>query len=236
LTLPYDLIIVASSWASEIMQQLNNEFCIPVEKIIVVPDEIIKFERPFENENSTLELADIVCKYYLERDCVLFLEGGLLLGLIRDGAPLKWDNDIDFLFKAELLEKFIKVTIELKNYLNLKGVKIKISKSSHKQDVLKIWRIHLMFDNNDGEPLSIELFPAYLSESLRVFGRGWIFSDSLFNQQKYIKYKKFQFLSFYDSSTYLTEIYGNWKIENREHNYWSSHEILYELSHVEVPI
>ena len=99
--LPYDQILVASMFGHEIKAQLVTQFGIPETQIRFAPKSALspnKTYRPFEDPR-TRELARVMLEYVddllKQAGIPYYVDHGTLLGLIRDGDLLPWDDDLD---------------------------------------------------------------------------------------------------------------------------------------------
>lgn len=109
----YDNIIVTSIFVHQIQQQLITELGVPEDRIFFSPKEVIdsKSGRPF-SDPETLNLAREMLLFLSKilEGCGLrfFIDHGTLLGIVRDGDLLPWDDDVDISVMAEEAEKVIR--------------------------------------------------------------------------------------------------------------------------------
>lgn len=111
----FDYILIISFYVNEIKQQLWEKCKIGVEKILVPPKFKIKHGKPFEHTQTAdfartmiFYLSDLSKQYNVK----LFLDYGTLLGFIRDGNIIKWDDDIDFSINKIDTDSFIQMLKE----------------------------------------------------------------------------------------------------------------------------
>ncbi|MDX4071139.1 LicD family protein [Aliarcobacter skirrowii] len=116
----FDEIIITTQWAIEVENQLINNYLINKEKIIHPLKNLLKkSDKPFEDE-KTLNLAKkiitFLCGKAKEKNIPLHIDYGTLLGIVRDGKLIPWDDDIDLAIistKAKEVESFILENIDL---------------------------------------------------------------------------------------------------------------------------
>jgi len=95
----YDYIVIASVFYKEIKHQLLNEMGIIPSEIKMAPKGLLKSSyRPFEDE-ETMKFARKsllrVTKVFSENNIKYFADFGTLLGIVREGDLIPWDDDID---------------------------------------------------------------------------------------------------------------------------------------------
>ncbi|MEK4711624.1 LicD family protein [Sporosarcina sp. FSL K6-5500] len=95
----YDYIVIASVFYKEIKHQLLNEVGINPSKVKMAPKGLLKSSyRPFEDE-ETMKFARKsllrVTKVFSGNNIKYFADFGTLLGIVREGDLISWDDDID---------------------------------------------------------------------------------------------------------------------------------------------
>lgn len=101
---------MTSLWVDSIRSQLLDELGIPASKIRVPYKREIKAELPFQHP-STLGLAhDLIisiCSWLEAKGLDYYLDSGTLLGFVRDGGFISWDDDIDIALNPEAFNQVI---------------------------------------------------------------------------------------------------------------------------------
>lgn len=214
----YDQIVITSGFFPQINEQLLNDLKISPDKIKVPPKSTTgnkKSYRPF-SDNKTLELAREVLLFVVDilenEGMTYFIDHGTLLGIVRDGDLIPWDDDIDLSIEEKDMNKAINVIKE-----NI----IKMPKS----DILD-WRatvyckegdiptkILLSYDrDNQGGykifPISIESFIIENGQAIQELSYS---EDYHFKNNDYIKYHGKDIFVPYDYKKYLEVHYGEWK-------------------------
>jgi len=157
--------------------------------------------------NDTLAATPLVDRYWLN--------GGLLLGTIRDGAPLPGDADVDFsywdtdrpslqLALAALLRTGFQRRARWVNNegrtvawsLRYKYVKYEFFENTLAGDKLRWYS----FRKHPPQEYLNEV-PAHGLESIRLFDRQWNKPD--------------------DHETYLSSLYGDWRTPDPDYCYWT---------------
>ena len=95
----YSEIVITTQWASEVEQQLLTELKVPSDKIKIPPKHQLKKQKPpFYDQHSRAFGRAIICglsDIATSRNVPLVLDFGTLLGIVRDGDIIEWDDDID---------------------------------------------------------------------------------------------------------------------------------------------
>lgn len=97
--LKFDLVVITSLWVDSIYSQLTQQLGIAKDKIYVPHKTKLKSEHPFsEEETLTLghQLLIGLNQFFIQHQIKACIDSGTLLGLLREGRLLSWDDDIDF--------------------------------------------------------------------------------------------------------------------------------------------
>ncbi len=111
-SLEFDEIVITTQWSMEVKQQLVDVLNIPQEKVVQPPKNQLKKAQPFMNENGKRlgriiikELNNLAKQYKVP----LVVDFGTLLGLVREGDIISWDDDIDFSVPVQFADEIEKI-------------------------------------------------------------------------------------------------------------------------------
>ncbi|MEJ2688666.1 MAG: LicD family protein [Deltaproteobacteria bacterium] len=96
-----DQILLASYWADEIRAQLTEELNIPDYMIKDLPKTVMSINknyRPFVHEKTirfARQLLVFIVNVLQANNIEYYIDHGTLLGIIRDGDLIPWDDDLD---------------------------------------------------------------------------------------------------------------------------------------------
>lgn len=118
-TVDFDEIVITTQWAKDVLEQLLA-LGIPATQVIIPAKYLLKGPLPFEDETTRLFARQVVKELSTQahkQHCKLMIDFGTLLGIVRDGDIIPWDDDIDFSVDKEdaesllcVLRAFIKET------------------------------------------------------------------------------------------------------------------------------
>ncbi|MEJ2688667.1 MAG: LicD family protein [Deltaproteobacteria bacterium] len=221
----FDKIFIVSMWSEEIERQLRNEFEISPEKIVNLPKSKFKngASYPFEDP-ATLEFAGDILLFLtdmFEREKVpYFIDHGTLLGIVRDGDIISWDDDIDISVPARDSDRTILL------------VKERINSFSATEDIN--WSGELLYDDVDGD-LGLRLFfkeNGALRLNDFVIGISFIHfkngvAEEYINVAPVKHFAAFQTINYkgrdlripQDTESYLELHYGDWKSPKRDFSF-----------------
>lgn len=111
--LGFEEIVITTQWVLDVRKQLIEELGVDPEKVVVPLKQQLKKLEPFRHE-PTRELARQIVRgigaLALRDNIPLTIDFGTLLGIVRDGDIIPWDDDVDFAVPAAAAER-------LKNWL-----------------------------------------------------------------------------------------------------------------------
>lgn len=218
--LEYDQIVITTQWVADVRKQLIDELHINEAVVVVPAKEKLKTVRPFEHQ-PTLELARQMIVEITSRaredGLVLWLDFGTLLGLMRDGDIIPWDDDVDFAITAEtatLLPQWLANQLEKLIIPAGWSIDVLYDASDAKQSVLLRWTE------------SEQVRPFIVSFSVRQEQEGnsrhmpslgmWYAPASHFHGQDWLSWHGIEVPVPQDTESYLSFVYGDWRTPKQQ--------------------
>lgn len=219
----FDEIIIVSQWAKDIYEQLD-ELGVSKEKIYIPAKKDIKYtERPFE-DSKTIELARKIIKhisYYAFKDNIpVLVDFGTLLGIVRDGDVIEWDDDVDF----SITDDVHKVDFSLWISEVVKKIEEPIKISIRSKIINNVNVSYILEFVNTNEDIRFKNF--IISISLRKniennsihlpSGGMWYAPQKHFLKYEVLEWNGQNIFVPYDYENYLTFLYGDWKVPKKD--------------------
>jgi len=222
----FDEVHLASMWSKEIRQQLEKELGISPEKIVDLPKAYLKRSlRPFGSPEGQVigkRLITDICEYFAANDTYVILDGGCLLGIMREQMLLPWDDDIDFTTKIEdagkvatLLKRFAKENPIRQHY------DIEVSDSSATTGMQFISMTFVPKEKGQ-EDREIEIsFTMITRAGDRVTVRSGMGSapGHLHDEVRWIDLHPGRALCVAQTDEYLTMTYGDWRVVRQQFSF-----------------
>ena len=233
-TLPersFDMILIASEYFEQIHQQLIGELKITPDKVKILDAQDIKPLCFGSNETVKANAEKVlfsVSEHLIRCNRVHYADAGTLLGIIRDGELIPWDDDIDFAVLATELEVLIDRLPELINSLNNSTKQtwcyaLHYSSfdffSVHKGDVRSV---KLYCEQPSAEMPAVDLFVKYVDGELMhdvLASRGLTMPSCFIANTRVIQFKGKDVCVPDDAESYLAKHYGDdWRVPQRNWN------------------
>lgn len=217
----YDEIVIVSYWEAAIKEQLINNLKIPLDKIVTPDKKLLKPSiEPFQDPSTLLlakKLITTLCGKAKQEGIPLHIDYGTLLGILRGGELISWDDDIDLAAidtSAAEVEKFILANIHSINP-NLDWT---IKKSINKDN--QPMALSLEFKSKNGKYKNFEVSIAYKgvqnNKAIKLSSLGqWYTPAHHVEQLDTIIWEDTELLTPSDARGYLTFTYGAWEIVKR---------------------
>lgn len=165
------------------------------------------------------EILRIISSVAININIDIVLSYGSLLGYVRNGSVMPWDDDIDFAIDETKLSAFFE---NIKSYENLDWDKFNLPGTKHQY--YKIWK-------KDGEVINgcqytfpfIDLWCFNKDENDAVFNFGDVWKDIFSNDLVSVLFEGSEFKIPYNYTDILDSIYKDWKTKIRVYE-WSHKE------------
>jgi lipopolysaccharide cholinephosphotransferase len=147
----YNYILIASYYVNEIKEQLQKHCNIDDSKIILPLKYQLKNGKPFEDDKTRWFARDMVFYFTKLARCnniILYLDYGTLLGFVRNGDIIEWDDDVDFSINERDVKKFATALKENKNKFPYSEI-VEWTIKTRNDTAGRIWYFSIWFKNKE---------------------------------------------------------------------------------------
>ncbi len=220
LNLDYDEIVIASYWESSIKRQLID-LGVSKDKIICPPKKEIKHLsiNPFEDRetiNMARNIITSICGKAYKRNIPLHIDFGTLIGIMRDGDLIPWDDDIDLAIE-ESYSKEIEEFIKNDAFYNYKDIKWVITKIVDKD--LNVVSFDLNFTSQSIKQFTISIALKRIVDDkvIKIGSLGqWFNPSHCIETLEVLNWKGTNIFIPSSFDEYLTFMYGDWRTPVRD--------------------
>lgn len=214
----FDYILIASYYVREIKQQLKERINLEGDKVQVPPKSIVKHGHPFENSPQTVKFAmdfiTEITKMAERKGIDLFLDFGTLLGLVRDGHIIEWDDDIDLSMNEKDSNAFRELLIENKDNLPYSD-KLNWTARHLIDKEGNSWNFNFLFFNNETPGINefdigIGVNKVFNGQSVCMRGRYLARPAKHFEEYDELIFEGVSLKAPKDYIGYLDYVYGDW--------------------------
>jgi hypothetical protein len=215
----YDEIVVASFAGLEIKHQLLS-LGVDESKIYLPQKYLLKsgIQYPFEDENTIVKartITKMIASKAYNSNIPLHIDWGTLIGVLRDGDIIRWDDDIDFSsllsYKKEVEEMIntLKEQIEKKLSCRLEilntPTKLKLTCNADKQ------QFHSF-------EIDIDFKVIENKEAIQSGNRIWYTPSKHIEKLESFVWQGTELFIPSDADAYLSFVYGEWKTPKKNHS------------------
>lgn len=218
----FDEILIATQWGHIVYDQLVNTLMVPPQKIRMPPKKQLKRQTssPFETvegRNFGHAIIREITASAREADLPLVVDFGTLLGLVRDGSIIPWDDDIDFALPSEFAAKSVEVIKGFVKATTIERFVLEVKCDVH--DRLTSLLLSLPEDFNQFERFytSISFRECIGEESIHLPSVGMWHSPAVhFRSTETFFWGDTELQVPANYEDYLTYVYGDWRTVKRE--------------------
>ncbi|MDO6568444.1 LicD family protein [Alteromonas sp. 1_MG-2023] len=215
-------IIITSQWVDQVHLQLTKDLGLD-ESLITIPNkQAVKAELPFQDKPTKVfaqNLLTFINQYCREKGAQVCLDSGTLLGAMRDGDLISWDDDIDLAIDPTSFNSLINTLPELVEQLSDKFEvewKVVVITVNGKQSCINVEFLNRECTAFIPFDLSIQLRESINGSSELVSSGGLFFAPARhFDNLDTIHFLNENFFVPHDPSSFLTFMYGDWQTPKR---------------------
>lgn len=218
----YDYIVIASQWADQISHQLKN-LGISNDRIVIPKKIDVKASHPFNHPATKAlghQIIKVIHELMLRHQVDLYLDSGTLLGVVRDGDLIQWDDDIDFAVNSQ---QFSDAITAMRHFIDLAPAKDEVVWSIELLSMLdQDVSILINFENKPGFDYlpfetAIQMRKVVGDKSELVSSAGLFFAPArFFNGYQELEFLGLRVKAPNDYEGFLQFMYGDWRSPKKE--------------------
>lgn len=215
----YEYVVIASMFIEGITKQLQQDFSITKDKIIYVPKRLLKIEEretfaDIETKKLAHKYLKLLSEFFNDQGFKYYLNFGTLLGIVRDGDLIPWDDDIDLAVIKDFDEE--QFLTNLKKVCTLSNGEVEyLVKRKSESGIVGI-DVLVQAENTHPFTISVDL----LIEDGDVYRLPIdVVPREYFTKQEEVMLGKLMLYGPAPVEQYLTYVYRDWKVVKKDVTY-----------------
>ncbi|WP_391120361.1 LicD family protein [Psychrobacillus sp. L3] len=215
----YEYIIIASMFIEGITKQLLEDLSIDKEKIVYVPKRLLKIEDReifghFETKKLAHRYLELLGEFFQKNEYKCFLNFGTLLGIVRDGDLIPWDDDIDLAVIKDFDEE--QFLVNLKEVCKQSGIEVEYLIKNKPELGLVGLDILVSSPNTYSFTISVDLL---IEDGEHYCLPIDIVPKKYFKKQQKLQLGNIELFGPSPVEEYLTYVYRDWKVVKKDVTY-----------------
>lgn len=218
----YDYVVVTSMYIDSIYKQLRL-LSVDKERILFPPKKMLKLnKRPFEKIEMRNNASELLCLLAtILKNYNYYISFGTLLGIVREGDLLAWDDDIDISIRPSevdlILDTIISNIEPLSKYHDLKVYKRMFTSTK----IANI-SIHCYINGEDSFHISLACLNSDEVNKDMYMQEVNITPKAFFASYDIVTYKNTSLKVPKNYISYLEYTYGDWKVPKKETSFFDN--------------